>query len=253
MARMMRRRPYGRKYRPRSSMRSRMGRRKTFRKGYSRTGGLYKLSGRGGAELKFYDASGANVNPGAEGGCANSLNLIPQGTGAAERIGRKVTVKSLSITVTILGSTDAGVDNLYRFIFFVDRQCNGEPATVPQVLQGTPANPAFLAHPNVANSQRFAILADKYFRIPISAPKQSIQDLNDSSPTYGRTTTQLYIRPSITFRFTKRMNLPLEFSDGAVSMASIRSNNISFLAVAVSGGAEDTNFTYISRIRYLDK
>lgn len=237
------------------STRSRMSKRKMFRPGFSRTGGNYKFASRGvGPEMKFFDWGGGPLIPSDAGTVYPSMNLVAQGTGASQRIGRKITVKRWEITVNVVGSTDAGIDNVFRMIAFVDKQCNGTEALVSDILNVNVGFPAFLAKYNLANSERFAIIADKYLKLAVPAVSRSVQDLNNASPTYGQIISLTYIRPSTTFKITKPMNLPLEFSDGTpATIALVKSNNIGFIFIALSGGSEDAQFSFLSRLRYYDK
>lgn len=219
---------------------------KRFRKGYNRTGGLYRLGGRAGVEYKFFDAVLPPSVISAGGTIVPSLNLVPQTTEANGRIGRKITVKSVDVTLTFEGANSSYIDNIFRVILYLDRQCNGAGASPAEILDTTIA-PVLTAYPNLENNQRFVILKD----ILVVSPLRTVASSAPGSG--GSTITQTFAAPSTIKRIRKRMNLPMNFADGAVSMASVKSTNLGMLLIAVDGGVDETEIGFCSRIRYTDK
>lgn len=89
------------------------------------------------------------------------INGIAQGTGAGERIGRKVTMKSLFIRgyVAKQGATVGSVP--IRILIVYDKQTNATlPATTDVVVTDT-----VMAPMNLANAQRFTVLYDRVFNL----------------------------------------------------------------------------------------
>lgn len=227
--------------------------RRKMRSGYNRTGGLYRLGGRSNTEYKFFDTILAPASIPASGEILDSINLVPQSTSAFGRIGREVSVKSVDVVVTLDASKDSKKDNFVRVMLYLDKQANGAAATVEQVLNLSNASiPPLLAYPNLENSQRFIILKDALFSVPLRGISKAtiVRDMEDAITGFNVTD----VIPGATIRrMRKRLNLPITFNDGAVSLTSVKSNNLGMLFVATNGGAETTQVGVTTRIRYSDK
>ncbi len=212
--------------------------------GRMRTGGFYgRFSGRH-AELKFHDldiddtfiASGATilVNSNAEA----SLCRIAQGNSESERIGRKVTIRSINwrfnIDTGIQTDTAAPNNDTVRVILYLDKQCNGAAATAAQIL----ASADFQSFNNLANKSRFRTLMDRTYTLNLVAASGA-----DATAEWkgGRVDDSLY----------KRVNIPIEYDNTATTgaLATIRSNNIGVLVLGVSGSSV---FNSKFRLRYSD-
>ncbi len=214
-------------------------------RGFLRRAGFYgRFAGsRGGVrpEHKFLDTQQLTTDISANGTILAGLNHIAQGNGESERIGRKVTVRSLRIKGHYQFPSTATVadqDQRLRIVVYCDKQTNGTVATVPLIhsLAGTVNINSFR---NLANVSRFNILYDKFYDIRVEAVAAS----NDANVPMLR---------GFKFNLTG-MNIPLEFDETATdgSIATIRTNNIGVYAIAARP-MESPNITFIARIRYSD-
>ena len=97
------------------------------------------------------------------------LNTMLEGASFNNRIGRKISMKSLRLTYGLekyqVGTTLT--DNL-RVMVIYDRQTNGTPPTIPDILQAktitndtNTAGTGSLCYLNMVNSERFSVLMDK--------------------------------------------------------------------------------------------
>lgn len=193
--------------------------------GFQRVGGYYgryapTLRGRMAhslGELKFFDTIRAQQSSATAGVIHNSsLVLIPQGVTESTRVGRKCTLKKLSLkgqismgSITTIGDTE----NQVRFIIYLDKQCNGATAAVTDILESASVN----SFRNLANSGRFQVLKDfKHVLMPRSCFAGA------SVPTVVKISCNL------------NLNLPIEYSSTTGALTEIRSNNIGILSVCDS-------------------
>lgn len=220
-------------------------RKRTFvpyaKRGYLRTGGFYSSAKdmADGKELKFSDEFNnfGNGNVIVTGNIvSNSLvNEITQGTGPSERIGRKIMVKSLYIQFTMLMnsiSTANDASDVIRFIVYWDKQTNGAPATVPDILAniGVPFQVRIQSFRDLENVNRFVTLMDKTVEM---------------NPTASVVAGSLITIKD--FRWYKKCNIPIEYSGPDNAIVNIRSNNIGILAITQNG---NTRVEIGSRVRY---
>lgn len=195
-----------------------------------------------GGELKFFDKS-ANINPpsGSDAwnipAAATLLNGIGGGSNANQRVGRKVTLKSLmfryrfSFDASVVGATATGGGNL-RILIVYDKQPNANFPPVLSVLQ----NDFFNTMNNLDNRDRFVILADEY---------------SDGISVNGTF--------SVTGKRYIKLNHEMVFNagDNADSIGTIQTGAI-YLMFAQTGtcivdNASALDFSWASRIRYEDK
>lgn len=213
----------------RYTARRRTVRRRTFVPGRDRTGGFYGRynrtnGGAGGTELKFFDENGSEASIPDTGTITFfSINNIVQGTGEDERIGRKCTIKSLHVRyhVTLpstLDPQDVGSPDTLRFIIFVDSQANGTNAEVTDILESA----SFQSFRNLANSQRFTILCDKFHVLNTTAAAQDASNIS-TGPVHRQ------------ILFNTKLNLPLEFSGVTGNLTELKSNNIGVLVISANG------------------
>lgn len=88
------------------------------------------------------------------------LNGLVPGTGASQRIGMKVAIRSIECRVTVNTYPASGLDNFVRWFIVIDKQANASPPTaITDVL--TPGS--VLSFRNLANRRRFKIILDKMF------------------------------------------------------------------------------------------
>lgn len=180
-----------------------------------------------GSEMKFLDTTYSQGSDDA-GQILGSANLIAQGAGESQRVGRKVMLKKISIRGYVQSANTANQNDYVRLICYLDKQCNGANAAVTDILETDAIN----SFNNLANKSRFKILRDMKF----------------SSKDYS-TTGQVFMP----FEENIKCNIPLEFDGATGAITEIRSNNIGFLLI----GQQDTaanpfTVTYTTRVRYSD-
>lgn len=300
----------GKKYQPKRVYGQRTGKR--FRKGYDRVGGLYKLYGKtkNNGELKYLDkaltlkedqqpntdtavqmlwttATGAMITDDVmDNGLwyiGQSLVNNQQGQGAQQRIGRKITVKSIFARLGFVatcelpinaGGTIKGIPtNLQmRIVMLLDKQYNGTPVKATDIFEDTAGiagsnilgfgyQPAIVQLPNMANSQRFRVIKDKLFNFSTDGTTPWEIDNNAEPPTdyvYAKLTIQKMTE------FYKKVNIEIENAANDATLNGIKSSNI-ILAVTWNGmGAAGTQLPTeatrlwkikpfgLSRTRYTD-
>ncbi|QCW23634.1 MAG: capsid protein [Circoviridae sp.] len=163
-----------------------------------------------------------------------SINLIAQGTGESERLGRKVTLTQISVRYTLeIPETTAIADasDTIRLIVYLDRQTNGATAGITDILQ----DDHYLSFNNLDNNQRFLTLMDR------------THDLNPQAG-YGNGTTNETAAYNYTDSWYKSVDIPVEFSGTAGLIGEITSNNVGILALTREGLVDITMRT---RVRFL--
>lgn len=116
-----------------------------------------------GPEWKYADVTGTYAVDST--GALALLNGIVPGTAATERIGQKITIRSLELRGYNYVTPTDGLDQLHRRILVLDSQTNAAALTIAQVLQT--AN--VFSPRNLQNRKRFKILYDKTFTLNASA------------------------------------------------------------------------------------
>lgn len=212
-------------------------------RGYLRVGGYYgrfgpKLRGRkaDGGENKFFDTAVGQTASSTTGAIfLDSICLIPQGVTESTRVGRKCTLRSISMRGQMIlpsqTSKNTTTDRL-RYIIYLDKQTNGATATVLGLLESTDVN----SFRNLAESGRFKVLADNTIALNTLAGS-------------GDGTTEDYGIVSRNFVFNKRCNIPLEFSATTGAITELRSSNIGILFISESARA---NLQANIRVRFSD-
>lgn len=196
-------------------------RKKSFRRGYSRTGGYYgRFNGIDG-ELKFHDVDLNDAQVAANGVVTDSINLIAQGITESTRNGRKCTIKTLQwryrITLPeLVDQATPGNPTQVRIIVYVDHQCNGATAAVLDILETADIH----SFRNLSNSQRFTILMDK----------QHVLNYLSMAGDGAGTTAQAFVFREYTWY--KKCNIPLEFNSTTGAITEIRSNNVGVILLS---------------------
>lgn len=180
-------------------------------RGYMRTSGYFGRYGIHSKELKFHEIA-IGAAPTGAGVITASLNVIAQGTGEKQRIGRKCTIRQvlLSGDVQLGSSAVAGTGaNRVRMLVYLDKQCNGAAAGVDDVLDtgnGIPLD----NFRELSNQARFQILIDKTWA------------LNPTACDSTAATGPLSYRVLVNYRMSKRVNIPLEYSGTNGTIDEIR-------------------------------
>lgn len=209
-----------------------------------RTGGYYgrfasAVKAGMGTELKFFDVThAAQVILAAGAPDIQSLHGIVQGAGENQRLGRKYTIKSISMrgefTLPGIVQLNAPTDEV-RVIVVLDKQCNGTTFGTADLLETANVN----SFNNLANKSRFSVLKD--WRVALNPAGSSANVIGTSTSTF----------PTVvrTFEFYKKCNIAIETSGPLATLAEIRSNNIAVFAISRTGTA---TMRLDARVRYAD-
>lgn len=211
--------------------------------GFTRQVGFYgRYNGTPGWEKKWFDFNLPATPIPAGGHVFPTMNLIPQNTLSNGRIGRKVVLTNLSFNYYLAKAVDSPFA-AFRVTVVLDKQCNGAAATQGDVFQDPGDLTSYL---NLVNTNRFVILYDKYVDI-------NSQVVQQSTIGGGITITNTSMIVTRHQKWTKRVNIPLEFSDGAVpTIANVKSNNIFVIVNCGAGGGANSNIDGMFRLRFSD-
>ncbi len=218
-------------------------RRRAFVPGRDRTAGFYGRYSGTQPEKKFHDIDIDDAVVAINGTIAQvSCNVIAEGNGESNRIGRRVTVKNINWRFQVtLPTTAVAADtsDVVRVILYLDKQCNGATA-VASTDAGILATDDFQSFNNLANSKRFRILMDRTYDL-----------VSKAGSGRGSTDTLSYADDVISDTFFKKCNIPIEYDNSATdgTITTIRTNNIGVLLLGRNGKA---GFASKMRLRYSD-
>lgn len=159
------------------------------------------------------------------------VNGLAPGSGASERIGQKVMVRSIQLRLVQYVTAGTGADQFHRVLLFVDRQANGAAPTLGSQLSAN----SVLGMRSLVNRKRFKILWDKSCHMNATAEPGSM----------------LFRKAYIKFR----RPLVVEFNAGvAGTIADIVSNSLYFYVVgSLAAGPTAGGIEGVARIRYTDQ
>jgi len=144
-----------------------------------------------------------------------------QGTGDSERIGNKITVKSIQFRGNILYSpATVATGTIVDMYIVLDRQCNGAAAAVTDVF--TSANLS-VALRNTTNLSRFQILWHGQYVL---------------QPQTNNTAVTVVGAVVLPFSMYKKCNIPIKYDASAGAITDLTSNNI-FLIAGSDGNSDD--------------
>jgi len=187
------------------------------------------------AEKKFFDTA-ISFNADATGEIGNNTNLclIPQGVTESTRVGRKCTLKSIQLRLTLIyvpAADTVGADTVTLYLI-QDQQANG---AVPAFTEMFTSTNMIVAVNNLANSERFRTLGRWCFRFQAGAGIQG---------AFGRDVQ--------TLEWFKKLNMPLEFSGATGAITELKSNNM-YLVAGTGGGSDDlVSIQGTVRLRFSD-
>jgi len=168
-------------------------------------------------------------------GAVTALNLVAVGTDFTDRIGRKITMKSIQLRALLVPQDSTVVDGLARVILVYDAQSNG--AALPAITDILTAATS-LSSLNLNNRDRFKVLMDKQFAM-------GNQDLTAGQAVAGS--------PSIhQFKKFKRCNLQVIFNTTTAVIAAISSGSLLLVTIGSAAAAAGTNCVFTSRVRFVD-
>lgn len=206
-----------------------------LKKHVSRTTGLGTRF-RPGGELKYFDHALGNTVLSDAGTIDDSLNLVPQGNGASQRVGRKFTIRKVHMRGTCRTVDDLALQTqgkaVIRLMLVWDKQANGAPATPGDVLQDAGGSTRWDTYRNLENVNRFKVL------------KEKVWDLNNLQREAAGT-----IGVARAFSWDVRCNIPVEMGQGN-AITDVRSNNVFVLALTDNNPV--AALQYSTRIRYTD-
>lgn len=206
--------------------------------GFTRTGGYYgRFAGRGG-ELKFFDTTfNVTMDTTAEVLANTGIVLIPQGVTESTRIGRKCTIKQITIRgyLTNLFANNATSDYI-TISLIQDTQANGAYPAITDIYDSTNLGFAFRY---LANSQRFKVI--KTWRLT-----PQIMPYWDATGGVVRN-SQMYRA----INWTKKCNIPIEYSSTTGAITELKSNNL-FLVGSATGNDDLWTLLVRSRVRFSD-
>lgn len=242
--------PYARKRsysaRPYAKRTRLFGKRRTVRRPRARSLNV-RTAGFLGAELKFLDSARANVSltsaiAGSEidNATALCLNGIIQGTGQSERDGRQYIMKSIQVNGIVFvpvanDKADAPPNSSVRILLIMDKQTNGVQFSAENVLDATIADNAN-AFRKLEFSRRFDILAEKRLNLDRTTSH------NDAVATGS------YTGQCKAFSFYKKLDVKVNCTATAATVASISDNSLHLMAITQNG---DATITWSSRLRFV--
>lgn len=201
----------------------------------ARTGGFYGLyTKRGRDELKVIDSGSTSPGVVPVAGALILINGVATGTDYTARIGRKICLKSMLVRFNLAPNYAASdsTGETIRIMLVWDTQSNSAAPLVTDVLNAAD----YLSPNNLNNRDRFKILADKFLTLP--GWTAAAGALVNGSPVEKN--LKLY----------KKGYWETVFSGTGATVGSIQTGALYILYIG-SGGAQ-TNFSYNSRVRFID-
>lgn len=178
-------------------------------------------------ELKNVDTILNGTVTGPTATVLGPLNVIAQGPGQNERIGRRVTMKSLWVRWQItMGSASVGASP-FRLLIVYDKQSNAGLTAITSVLTSN----TITAFKDLSNERRFVTLMDEWITPIGTGGPQAV---------CGQ-------------RFIK-MNQVIEFNTSAAAAATAITTGLVTAFIFQTGGVTTANPDYLfqSRVRYSD-
>lgn len=207
---------------------------------------------RRGTEVKTVDVKVTNQVINSTGSIA-LLNGIAEGTSFNNRVGRRVSLKSLQISGTLDDNTGGTPinDSLYvRMLVLYDRQNNGGTPALADILQdvdsaGTTTTDAYSGI-NMNNSDRFKVLMDNRVFIPNDQTSAAGTNLEQGIAGYLPSTGETNIK-----RFIKLGGLETHYGTANANVAGCQTGAIWLVFVAAGSNMLQANLRI--RLRYFDQ
>ncbi len=213
-----------------------------FVPGRDRVSGYYgryrKIKGLLG-ELKFFDTAISDAT--LIGTMTfHNLNIVVQGNTESNRIGRKITVQSVSIKGELsLNSTTAAGDTAVnvKMSLVQDKQTNGNQFVATDLLE----TDVIGSFNNLANKSRFRVIRTWYFSINHGAGAST------ATPTvvFGKTTT--WVNEHV------KCNIDIEFDNSATTGAVSTQRSNSLTLIFQTSNNEIAFILMQARIRFSDQ
>lgn len=197
-----------------------------------RTGGFWGTR-RTMNELKAIDVDPANYTV-ISTPSVTLLNGCAVGTDYTDRIGRKITMKSIFIRGSLIPQDNSSGPNTNRMLIVYDKQCNGTAVTTTDVLKTAVPTSQI----NLNNRDRFIILYDKCW-IQAAILDTATQSFS-GSPTCFK--IKLY----------RKLNLDTQYSGTTAAVSSIATGNIYMIWLNENATTAGSIATVSTRIRFTD-
>lgn len=180
------------------------------------------------------------------------LNIVTIGSSAWNRIGRKITLKSLYLTgfFTGTGALVQSAGHFGRIMIIYDKQTNGAQPVIQDILTdqinqtgGDVKTQGVMSNLNMNNRDRFEVILDKRFWLPGSNAAGTVTGLN------GGTTA------ATVEEYRNLRNRETQFKADSVPGVIGDINNGSLLMVSfgdLPGGTAPWQFLFTCRIKYKD-
>lgn len=180
------------------------------------------------------------------------INIIQEGPGFNQRVGRKVMLKSLHLTgyLSSSGNVTTNTSEYTRILLVYDRQPNGAVPTLADVLQdvtfnGTTSTGA-ISGLNMNNSERFLIIRDSRFFSPSNGNAAALSDQVASNIDYTVNKCNLN-------EFCRLNNLQTHYQASAGAVTDISSGSLLLITFGnVAPGSEGYAAHLKLRLRYHD-
>lgn len=208
-------------------------------KGYYQRSGYYGITASRG-ERKFLDTDvGGDIGGIAPTMEFSNLTVVPQGDTESQRIGRKISIKSVDFkgTLTLAAATVAtSTSDNVRMMLVLDTQTNGAQFAATDLLESD----SYFSFNNLANSGRFRVLKKMEYSLSADGAAAS-----GAAFTFGEVTRRV--------GFHYKCDIPIEYDNSATTGAitTVRSNNVFIVTQASTGNI--VTLAGQARIRYADR
>ncbi len=172
-------------------------------------------------EFKFEESTINDAVVSTTGTIQGQIFTIPQGDDIESRDGNKIVLTSINarfIATLPATSTVTETADVIRVVLVVDNSANGALPSVADILSLTDIQ----AFKNLNNTDRFRTILDKTIAI------------NALAGGSNGTTHQSFSR-DISFKFFKKLNLPIKYTGTSGLIGTIASNNIVCLYISEAG------------------
>lgn len=179
------------------------------------------------------------------------LNIVKEGSGPSQRIGRKITMKSLRLRGVIVPPGGYDQYQILRFIVVYDRQTNGTLPVFTTLFQNIDLNGAFtsgaLASLSVNMTERITVLMDE--TMVVASENNSSTTGLATDNTIGLTDTQSKL---INFDRYIKLNQETQYKGTTGVIGDISTGGVYAYFLFNTGGATGLALMCNSRLRYVD-
>lgn len=180
------------------------------------------------------------------------LNATQTGAGFFNRIGSRITLKSLHLVGQLLaGGVGAGVAEYLRILIIYDKQANGAVPNIADILLDQNQTAATTttnswSHLNIVNRDRFMVLMDNRVDVPINSAAATTENIAAVIDYNGEHNVNRFVRLNDLETMYKSSSAPTTIAD--ISVGSLWLVTFGNIGVATAAYA----FSFNSRLRYYD-